>query len=152
MALEKLHVTRRALRIKATTIPKELHPELLARVRGLMMDLDNRFCMWTGYRDKAAQERAFQTGKSQARWLQSPHNYKPALAVDLVLNPDVVDVAPNDRDPRWPNLWDKESPQALKAWFDLELAAIDHHLKRVVLRSGPDLPHLELPAWRSYAS
>lgn len=40
-----------------------------------------------GYRDKQAQEEAFKTGKSKARWLQSRHNYLPSMAVDVVPYP-----------------------------------------------------------------
>ena len=36
-----------------------------------------------GYRDQATQERMFRDGKSRARWLESPHNYRPAYAVDV---------------------------------------------------------------------
>lgn len=150
MALELIGVTRRALRIKQAAVPKELHPELLARVRGMMADLEGRFVMWTGHRNKAMQQRAFREGRSQARWLESPHNYKPALACDLVLNPELICI-PNARDPRYPDLWNNEEPEAKQAWRDLDEAAMDHHLVRIHLRFGKDLPHVELPGWRAYA-
>ena len=38
----------------------------------------------TGYRGKIRQERRFKAGTSNAHWKESPHNYKPAYALDLV--------------------------------------------------------------------
>ena len=37
-----------------------------------------------GYRGKAEQEKAYNSGTSKARWRQSKHNSKPSLAVDVV--------------------------------------------------------------------
>jgi len=40
-----------------------------------------------GHRDEAAQEEAFRTGRSKARWGESLHNSFPSLAVDVVPYP-----------------------------------------------------------------
>ena len=37
-----------------------------------------------GHREKAEQEKAYNSGTSKARWGQSKHNSKPSLAVDVV--------------------------------------------------------------------
>ncbi len=37
-----------------------------------------------GYRGKAEQEKAYNSGTSKARWGQSKHNASPSLAVDVV--------------------------------------------------------------------
>lgn len=134
----------------------ELHPELLVRVEPLLEELGGRFAPYTGFRDAEEQAKVLARGKSGARWGQSPHNYKPALALDVVLHPARVAVAPVKGDEAWPNLWDNESPAALEAWRDLELAAARHGLERVRFRNPLtdeielDLPHLQLPNWRSF--
>lgn len=133
-------------------IPGELHPELRARLLAVLRDLEGRLTPWCGFRDKAAQLKAKRDGNSNAGWLESPHNYRPALAVDLVLDPRRVRVGGSEYDGKiYPNLWDKKSPEAAKAWADLESAAVQHHLHRVTLPGGRrDLPHLELPGWGDY--
>jgi len=40
-----------------------------------------------GQRDRAAQQLAFETGKSKARFGESPHNFSPALAIDVIPYP-----------------------------------------------------------------
>lgn len=121
----------------------EMHPELLARVSGLLSDLRGQFMIWDGFRGKQAQQTALAMGRSHARFGASPHNYSPCLAVDVVLNPARVVCAPHPEDDRYPNLWQSGHP----AWADLERAAIRHHLRRVDVGGRRDLPHLELPGW-----
>ena len=62
----------------------------LVRYVGVVADVQ----IVTTYRDPAAQQEAFDTGKSHARPGQSPHNFNPSLAVDMVPHP----VNWNDRD------------------------------------------------------
>ena len=40
-----------------------------------------------GYRGKIKQEEAFKNGNSKAKFGQSPHNYRPALAIDIIPDP-----------------------------------------------------------------
>jgi peptidoglycan LD-endopeptidase CwlK len=40
-----------------------------------------------GFRNKEDQEKAYKDGFSKAHWLQSPHNYNPSYAVDVVPYP-----------------------------------------------------------------
>ena len=148
MALERKHVSIRTLRRRHERALKELHPELRARVLGALAELGGRFMIWTGHRGKAEQQAALAAGHSHARFGQSPHNSKPALAADVVLNPGVLDLRPHPSDSRYPDLWDDETPEAVAAWADLERAAIRHHLARVNVHGRRDRPHLEMPAWR----
>jgi hypothetical protein len=53
------------------------------------------FTVTTGFRGKADQEAALRGGFSKAAFGQSPHNYKPALAIDAYLNPIDVNSAAN---------------------------------------------------------
>lgn len=128
----------------------DLHPVLRGRVIECMDELGNRFVPYCGYRDAAAQAKALAEGHSEARFGASPHNFKPALACDVVLNPAVVDVAPVKGAEAWPNLWDDESPDAVKAWDALEVAAKLHRLDRVNVGGKRDKPHLQMPLWRIY--
>lgn len=132
----------------------ELHPVLRARVVALLAELGGRFVPYCGYRDAAAQAKALREGHSNARFGASPHNYRPALACDVVLNPAVVEVSPVKGAEAWPNLWDDESPDAVKAWDALEARAKLHRLDRVYLtvdgERKRDKPHLQMPLWRIY--
>jgi hypothetical protein len=129
----------------------ELHPELRVLVERVLSELGNRFTPYCGFRDEAAQTKAKHLGNSNAEWGQSPHNFKPALACDLVLDPRFVDVRPAPGDPRYPDLWDDVSKSAVQAWVDLEAAALKAGLERVTLRGGRrDMPHVQLPEWRAY--
>ena len=130
----------------------ELHHELLARVLPLLSELGGRLTPYCGFRNREDQESAFNKGTSGARWGQSPHNFRPALAVDLVLDPTHVSVQAHRADPRYPDLWDDTSPDARAAWTDLEAAALRHGLERTSIDGKRDLPHLQLPEWRAYVS
>jgi hypothetical protein len=143
-----LERTLARLDLRRPVVLAELHPELRRRVLLLLDHLGGRFTPYCGYRDEAAQKRAKATGHSNASWGQSPHNFKPALAVDVVLDPRHVDVRPNPADENYPDLWDDASPEAVQAWEDLEEAAERYGLERVNLRGVRDKPHLQLHDWR----
>jgi hypothetical protein len=127
----------------------ELHPELRARVIPLLAELGGRLTPYEGFRDAAAQAKAKAAGTSKAAFGESPHNFKPALAVDVVLHPALVAVRAHKIDPSYPDLWDDESPDALAAWEALEQAAKAHGLERVNVDGKRDRPHLQLADWRS---
>lgn len=142
---------------KRGQVLRELHPELRTRVLLLLGDLGGRFTPYCGYRGPAEQAEAFAAGTSLARWGQSPHNWRPALAVDVVLNPLKVQV-PEVKDPKFPGfpaLWTDETEETASAWHALELAAVEHGLERVDLKNQKtgalerDRPHLQLHGWRS---
>jgi hypothetical protein len=130
----------------------ELHHELLSMVVPLLSELGGRLTPYCGFRGQKEQELAFSQGTSGARWGQSPHNFRPSLAVDLVLDPTHVSVQAHQGDPRFPDLWDDTSPEARAAWTDLEAAALRYGLERVSIGGKRDLPHLQLPEWRAYVS
>lgn len=128
----------------------ELHNELRARLVMLLSDMGGRVTPWEGYRGPEAQAAARAAGNSNAAFGESPHNFKPSLAVDVVLHPAFVSLRAAASDSTYPDLWDDASPEALKAWADLELAAARVVLERVDLRVGVrDRPHLQLPNWRA---
>ena len=64
----------------------QLHPQLQL-VADTAAEAGCSFKVTTGYRDPAAQQIAFDTGKSKARPGQSPHNKKPARAFDFIPHP-----------------------------------------------------------------
>ena len=138
------------LEARRARVLSELHPELRGKVERLMAQLGDRVAPWEGYRDEAGQAAAFRNGVSSARWLQSPHNYRPSFACDLVLHPAHVKLRPHRDDKDMPDLWDDATPEAVQVWLDLEGAAKTLGLERVRLKGGrPDLPHVQLPGWRS---
>lgn len=145
-------VTIAGLDAKRARIMGELHPKLRTLVDAMLVELSGRFTPICGYRDEAAQEAAFKSGASGVHFGQSPHNFKPALAVDLVLHPAHVNVAEREG---YPDLWDEKSPEAAQAWADLGVYAIKYGLERVCVidrKTGKpfqDKPHVQLPGWRS---
>ncbi len=58
------------------------HPQL-ERLALAVAAAGTAFRVICSYRGRADQEKAFAAGMSKARWLQSPHNYKPSLAIDI---------------------------------------------------------------------
>jgi len=148
----KLDETRRRIEERRDRVLRELHPELRRRVIAVLADLGDRLVPWEGYRDALGQQKARAAGFSDADFGESPHNYQPALACDLVLNPDRVAVAPHKQDPDYPNLWDSESPEAVQAWADLEEACVRYGLDRVDVKGKRDKPHVQLFRWRAYIS
>lgn len=131
----------------------QLHPDLLPRILAILKVSNGALTPWQGFRTASEQRRAKALGHSNADWGQSPHNYLPALACDLVLDPRFVPVRPSKSDPRYPDLWDDETPEAVAVWRELEGWAEQQGLERVTLAGGkPDLPHLQLLNWRSYIS
>ncbi len=119
----------------------ECHPDIQKVMREVIKHFDcSVIC---GRRGRAAQELAFAAGKSNARYGQSPHNFEPALAVDVVPYP--VDWTDTERmilfagqviatarmlgvDLKWGGDWDR-----------------DTHLSD---NRFNDFPHFELVGWR----
>lgn len=130
----------------------ELHPALRDKTIQLLEMFDGALAPYEGFRDKANQESRKANGHSRAGWLQSPHNYKPACATDLVLNPRIVpvDSVYDQGTGEWyPNLWDYETPEAVKVYDELHKAAKAIGLERVYLGKKLDHPHIQLPEWPS---
>ena len=63
----------------------ELHPHLQQIVDAAILEID--FVILDAQRGRAEQEKAFKAGFSKARFGQSAHNYRPAIAFDLAPYP-----------------------------------------------------------------
>jgi peptidoglycan L-alanyl-D-glutamate endopeptidase CwlK len=125
---------------------KDAHPQL-ERLAVAVAAGGVAFRVICSYRGKIDQERAFASGVSKARWLQSPHNYKPSAAIDI---------APGVKGPiDWRDLRAFE----LIGW---EFAR-QGKLLEIPIRLGQDWngngkiderfvdrPHIELHPWRAF--
>lgn len=137
------------LRARSFRVLAELHPLLREKVEAVLRELEV-FTPYCGYRGEVDQAKAKLDGRSNAAFGQSPHNFRPALACDLVLNPVLIDVRPHLAAPDYPDLWDDITPVCAAAWASLEVAAARHNLERVDLRGVRDKPHLQLEHWGNY--
>lgn len=63
----------------------EAHPDLQRVMNEAIKHID--FSIIEGYRGRAEQEAARKSGASRAGFGQSPHNFKPALAIDFIPYP-----------------------------------------------------------------
>jgi len=89
------------------------------------------------FRGQQAQEKAFNDKFSKAHWLESPHNYMPALAVDVV---------------PYPTMWSDENKLIELAGI-VKIKAIDLGID--IEWGGDwtgfkDLPHYQLRNWKKY--
>ncbi|WP_168335261.1 MULTISPECIES: M15 family metallopeptidase [Rhizobium] len=118
------------------------HPKLKIIALAAIKEIDFRILDATRGRD--AQERAFATGKSKARFGQSAHNYVPAIAFDLFpapydwnnrqsfisLSKVILRIGKENGIPlRWGGDWNGDGN----------------------LSDGWDMPHYELTPWREWA-
>lgn len=155
MTLKKRAAAIATLEVRHKRALNELHPELRRKVEMVLYQTGQRFRIWDGYRNEADQEDAYDKGASDSHFGQSPHNFKPSYAADLVLNPAKVTLRPHAKDAEMPDLWDDESEGAIEAWQSLERACQNEGLERVAItdrRTGKkkrDLPHVQLKGWRS---
>jgi hypothetical protein len=115
-----------------------VHPDLRRVLNEAIKHVD--FTVIQGQRGRAAQEKAKVSGNSRAGFGQSPHNYAPALAVDVI-------------------------PSPFKGWDDEDIVSELRKIAGVVIAEGAklgikitwggnwqsikDYPHLELTNWRS---
>ena len=72
----------------------ELDDDLAQRVLKLLEAMNGRLTPYCGFRNEADQIAAKKDGTSNASFGESPHNYRPALACDLVLNPQLLIFVP----------------------------------------------------------
>lgn len=122
----------------------ELHPILQQLVDEAIKEVD--FVILDAQRGRAEQEKAFKGGFSKARFGQSAHNYRPAVALDIcpfpidfndaakfrVIAKVFMRIAKDQKLPiRWGGDWDMDGD-----WKDEKFL---------------DLGHFELHPWRSYA-
>jgi peptidoglycan LD-endopeptidase CwlK len=115
----------------------EAHPLLQKLFNEVIKETDCK--VLDAQRGKAAQEEAFRKGHSRAHFGQSPHNYSPSIALDVV---------------PWPLNWkDTESFKRLAAVVKAKAKA----LKIPITWGGDwkslvDMPHYELKPWRTFAA
>jgi hypothetical protein len=148
--LKYLESTIKSLETRSPRILAELHPLLRAKVVKVLELMNGTVTPYCGYRGQKEQEQAFRAKASNAHWLESPHNYTPALACDVVLNPANLDCGGNPADYDYPWLWNDKDADCLKVWQRLDTVAEGLGLERVDLRPGVrDFPHLQLPHWRT---
>lgn len=111
----------------------QTHPLLQKLMESAITEFD--FTVICGQRGREEQEAAYRAGKSRARFGQSPHNFAPSLAVDIVPYP--LD---------WNDL----------AAFNKMGAVIKKHAKKLGInvtwgkdfKTLKDYPHFELTNWR----
>lgn len=119
----------------------EAHPDLQRAMHEAIKEYD--FTVICGHRGKADQEKAYKEGNSNAKWLQSPHNYKPALAVDIAPYP--ID---------WKNIkrFDElgNIVMACAERLGVKLRWGKHFKSKRTGKSLADYPHFELDDWQSY--
>lgn len=120
------------------------HPKIQDVLREAIKEID--FIVMDSTRGRNAQTRAYQTGKSKAKFGQSAHNYVPAIAVDVApypvdwndrarfkaLSVVIMRIAKEQGTPlRWGGDWNMDGDKTTSdAW---------------------DMPHFELHPWREWA-
>lgn len=116
---------------------QDAHPKLRTLVLALAAE-GFEFRVLDSLRDQQDQEAAKARGNSKAGWLQSPHNYVPAIAVDLVPLP----VKWNDLAP-FKDMGARLKRLAAKLSIPISWGGD--------WRSFKDYPHVELHPWRDFA-
>lgn len=114
----------------------QAHPELQRLFAEVIKEIDCKVLDAT--RGKAAQELAFNKGNSKAHFGESPHNYVPAIALDVV---------------PWPLDWDDlKSFRALGKVVKAKAVELDIPISwGGDWKSFKDYPHYELSPWRTWA-
>jgi peptidoglycan LD-endopeptidase CwlK len=118
---------------KSLNILNQAHSDLIRLFKEVIKEYD---CTVTcAYRGQAEQEAAFNNHTSMAHWLQSPHNYMSALAVDVV---------------PWPTLWsDQNKLKELGGIVKIKAIDLGIDISWGGDWSGfKDLPHYELKLWK----
>lgn len=97
------------------------------------------FVVIEGYRGRDEQEKAKREGKSNASFGESPHNFSPAYAVDVMPYPNAFQSTQAE--------WDKVGAAILAAAAGLGVKLTwGKNFKKLV-----DQPHFELTDWRKLA-
>lgn len=88
-----------------------------------------------GYRNKEDQEKAFEDGFSKAHWMESPHNYNPSFAVDIVPYPE-----------KWS---DEKKLRELGAVVKKKAKEMNMDIEWGGDWKFVDLPHYEISDWKN---
>lgn len=118
---------------RSLAVRSQLHPLLVLVVDECIKEYD--FTLVQGYRGEADQNKAHAGGFSNAKFGQSPHNYKPSFAFDAYSWP--IDVNDTTRQ--------KPLADAMKRAAD---RARVHITWGGDFKSFKDRPHFELTHWR----
>lgn len=125
------------------------HPDLQKIMNEVIKVSPVDFTIVSGYRNEEEQTKAFNKGHSKARFLESPHNFLPSLAVDVMPYVDgrLVDKDNSGYLDYYYLLFDTimEVYQEMKDNGD-----IDIELEWAYDKWGWDLPHYQIVGWKSY--
>lgn len=118
----------------------QLHPDLQEIILEYLYYKD--LSIICSYRGKEEQELAFTKGNSKARFGQSPHNFNPARAVDIVPYPIPMKGTNWDNDSEE---WNEQAELFMKIANEknIEITWGGNFTKLV------DKPHFELKNWKS---
>lgn len=153
---------------KQIALLDQCHPVLRERMSAILERLGGRMVPISAHRPPAEQARLYERGRRvvwSADWrilseavvdrkrivthappMQSAHNYKPARAIDCVLNTAVVDVGEREG---VPDAWDTTSKQAVETWAEYGALVVAHGLIWGGGWKMRDMPHAELLDFRS---
>ncbi len=129
-----------ALNARSTAALANAHPLLKSLFAHVQKDYPNlKFQILESRRGEKDQEKAFAAGNSKAHFGQSPHNYTPAVALDITPLP-----------------LDWNDIKAFKA-LSVPILATAKKLSIPISWGGSwksfkDYPHYELTPWRDYAA
>lgn len=113
---------------------KKVHTSLLDWFVSLRMKYPEAHVS-CGVRSELEQEASFKGGFSRAHFGKSPHNYYPALAIDIFR------IAPDGK-PQWSLPWYKKVIKE-NLWDGISWGGD--------FKSFPDSPHVELTNWKELA-
>ncbi len=110
------------------------HPDIQSAVKNVASKISFDVIVSCTTRSREDQAAAFKSGNSKAKFGQSPHNYSPALAVDLV-------PCDNDGKPDWTTIHlYKALAEEMKRELNITWGGDWKTFK--------DYPHFELPDWK----
>jgi len=114
----------------------QCHPDLIILLDAVIEEID--IAILCGHRDEVDQMSAHATGKSKAKWPQSKHNKRPAMAVDIAPYP--VDW---DDEARWLEMGALVLQKAIQLNIPVRWGGLWNSFKKKGSRVG-DGPHFEL--------
>lgn len=119
-------------------IRQELCPDLQRLVDLMLAKSEFDMSLICGFRDKIAQDFAYNNGTSNARFGESAHNYFPSRAVDI------IPCSPIDWDSknhRWMKMVENAKECASALGIEIICGADFKKLK--------DYPHIEIKGWKN---
>ena len=114
----------------------EVHTDLMALAHAVVAEVD--CTVLCGYRGEKEQNEAYLAGHSRARFGESPHNFKPALAIDMV--PFPIDWS---NEQRFKDFVAVVKRKATEMGIEITCGAD--------FKTFKDYPHFELKEWKKMA-